>query len=726
MNPFCKYLLITIAITFLSYISNAQDLTVTSGQDLTFAGATYNSITINSNGKVTFNGNITSRTVDIDEDGVMIVNGNLTVEALASPRLTVEGTLIVTGNLTVQSLYGTNVGVDNNGTLVVGGEYSFQGGFGGSGETSSGDVYLSDPDDWGYSGGSADGDITDLIGSDPPVLEEDVLVDFIEDSGYDTNLLPRTDWQGDVSGSETDWDVAGNWASGNVPTSTSNVTISSGLSNYSTLCTSKQYYAWNLTLEDNTELTIPTGSQVTIYGDINIGTNAVLKVYNSNTNPTSFIVHGNVTGDITFEWNYNNSRWWFIGHPISNAQMSSYDDILLTNDETNDYVLYDYQDPDVFTKISKTSYNFSAQSPIKGYLFKVKDDNTPLIMSGTINNSSEYTKTLQTDWQVIANPYPSHYQLPTESGAGTDFEYTSGDVYVTVSTRNSDKVYHTFNSLLGIGSPAEFTGIIAPGQAFYVQTDSPGSIKMRADNRVHSVATQLKSVKKNIESDVLRLKLKNENGLTDEAVIAFIDDEQLGFTRIDSEQRFNDNSVSYIYSIVESKKTVINVLPTVNKDILQTVGVKAQDGRHQLYIDGIESFNEDIEIILEDKLTGVTMNMHKGTLYDFSTEEGEFEERFVLHLKKSQIATSIEEQTENKHTAEGVQIYIENNNRLTIKCDWHIDKKTVAVYSMTGEEVSKDEFVGNNYNKSLRLTSGIYVIRVTGEQSRYQQKVFVR
>jgi hypothetical protein len=408
--------------------------------------------------------------------------------------------------------------------------------------------------------------------------------------------------------------------------------------------------------------------------------------------------------------------------------MTDYDEILTTDGGTNDYVLYDYQDPDVFAKISKTSYDFTAQSPIKGYLFKVKNDDTPLVMKGTINNDAIYTKTLQSDWQVIANPYPSHYQFPIESGAGSDLENTTGDVYVTVSTSNADKVFHTYNTLLGIGSPAEFDGVIAPGQGFYIQTYTPGEITMRASNRMHSTVTQLKSANKKKEADVLRLKLKNENGAKDEAVIVINENEQDGFTKLDSEQRFKNNGVSYIYSVVEDKKAVINAVPGFNGDFSQTLGIQTKEGTHFMYIEGIEELSTDYEIVLEDKETGEFTTMLTGVSYEFTSAEGSFDERFVLHMSKIQVATSLDEHEMEEESSEEqeVKVYIQNGNQLEITCDWNADNKQVSVFSVNGEEVFKDRFAGRSYNSTLSVTTRVYIIQVIGEQSHFQQKVLIK
>jgi len=672
------------------------------GQDFTLT----NNYTIARGDTVIVLGNFfdtNKKSIFVRKEATLVVHGNM---KLINKNTQINGNVVVLGDVDLK-----NTIINRKGNLVVGGTLK---------NTTGnlwyvrGDVYLLDEEannPLQVSLRRSPLDIEDLLKDD----NDKSLIDIISDNVGNTGVTYN--WDGSES---DDWNAAANWSSNKVPNALDVIVID----NVSTHpeCPSVLTIQ-DITVKAGARFCIPQGSQITILGDITVESGAELIVKNSNTSPTSFIVYGDVSGDITFEWTYNNTRWWFIGHPISNAQMAHYNDILTTNGGTNRYVLYDLQDPDVFAKVSQTSFDFSAQSPIKGYLFKVKDDNTPLVMTGTINNDDVYTKTLQSDWQIISNPYPSYYQIPTKRGAGSDFENTTGDIYVTVSTSNSDKVFHTYNSALGIGSPSRFDGIIAPGQAFYVQTKTAGDIKMRAANRVHSVTTQLKSGTSTVsEKDVLRIQIKNENGLSDEAVITFIDGEQPGFTQLDSKQRFNKNDVSYIYSVIEDNQAVINALPTGGGDISQTIGVQTKAGNHFIYIDGIDSLTVDYEIILEDKLTGVRKEMFTGTTYEFESEEGVNDERFILHfLKKAVVATSVDEEK----VLEGVTLYVEDGNYLNVICEMAEEDKFISIYSVSGDEVLSDIFAGRNYKQRLNLASGVYIINISDGVAVYQQKILI-
>ncbi|MCT4586715.1 MAG: T9SS type A sorting domain-containing protein [Carboxylicivirga sp.] len=699
MRIIYKCLLIQVLILF-NYSAKADTTEWgAAGQDYTLSS----NHTIASGDTVVVLGNFfdsNTKQIIVSSGAIMIVHGNM---KLRNANSNISGDVVVLGDVDLK-----NTDMDDSGNLIVVGALTNS-----SGNVNGvlGNVYLLDPE--------ANEGISINLPNDPLYIDD--LLDDADDKHLVNLIMSNVghagttyNWDGSES---TDWNSPDNWSDNQVPGAL-DVLVIDNVTNLP-VCPSV-LTVQDITIRPDAQMAVAPGSQITVMGDITIEAGGEFIVQNSNTNPTSFLVYGSVSGDITFEWNYNNERWWFIGHPISDATMADYNEILTTNNDTNDYALYDYQDPDVFAKISETAYDFSAYSPIKGYLFKVKDDNTPLTLEGTINNNAVYSKTLQTDWQIIANPYPAYYQLPTESGTGTDFDHTTGDVYVTVSTSNSDKVFHTYNTLLGIGSPAEFKGAIAPGQGFYVQTYSAGDVTMRAEHRMHSITTQLKSVSKLNEEDILRLKLKNEHGLIDEAVITFHENGQAGFTKLDSEQRFNQNLVSYLYSVIDGHKTVINVLPELDDDFSQKLGIRAQTGEHEFYIEGIDDLTLDYELILEDKFTGKETIMTTGKLYKFDSAEGSFDDRFVLHLKQAE-ATSVD-----KELHEETSINVKDDNILSVKCAWQEEVKKLSVYSLKGAMLLKETFTGQLFNQALQLPTGLYIVKLEGGKKSYQKKIILK
>jgi len=538
-----------------------------------------------------------------------------------------------------------------------------------------------------------------------------------------TVILTSEGWRGQ----NNIWNVSQNWTSGSVPDINTDVYIPEHPvfgDIYPVIAADADMK--DLEVAANAQLTIKTGTAVTISGDVtNYGT---VLIENTNDQPASVITNGNVNGDMTIKWTYDNLRWWFIGHGISNPVMSSYQDIRLA--QANNYVMYDYNGGSSYYKVSDNvaTYDLPGQDELKGYLFKVKNTDAVVVHKGSVNNDATYTTPLKTDWQIIANPYPSYYQLPSDPAGTGDFGNTAGTVYVTVSTRNSDKTFETFNTNSGLSSPETFTGILAPSQAFYIKTDAGkagADITMSASNRVQDAGkTSLKSSGSKIK-DVLRIKLSNKGGGTDEAVLALMENGDFGYSRMDSEQRFNTNSLSYVYSVIDDNRAIINVLPTILDNYTQPLGIQAKEGQHSLYISGISNLSVDYELILEDKLTGTFMTMHnKQSVYEFTSEAGTFDDRFVLHFKPGIPDTPTD--IEDVKSDSAVAVYVEGGSLLNITCQWQVKEKEVAVYSLSGELLGNYAFNGESFSENLELKTGIYIIELSGGNHTYRTKVFIK
>jgi hypothetical protein len=533
-------------------------------------------------------------------------------------------------------------------------------------------------------------------------------------------LIPAFTWQG--TGPDGNWFNTANWVDGVVPSAGTDITLNTA--GHAPFIPDQAIVAQvnNLTINHNLGLTMQPGSQLTVNGVLN--TNDRLFVENTNAKPASLITNGTVNGTVSVKWTYDNLRWWFIGHAISNAAMSSYEALR----PANDYAMYDYQNGGSYYKVSDNAgtYNLASQNKLQGYLFKVKDTGAEVTQVGTLNDDNEYSRVLLDEWQIIANPYASYYKLPKDNRAGSDFEHTTGTVYVTVSTRNSDKTFETFNTISGLASPETFTnGIIAPSQAFYLKTE-PGhegeSVFMRKGNRIHDVnKVSLKSTK-NKENDVLRVKLNNGT-LVDEAVIALREDGQMAFTRMDSEQRFmSGNDYSYIYSMIDDNKAVINVVPADMKDRAVKLGVKTKAGEHTIHIEGFNTLSEDYKIELEDMIKGSIVQLDANSSYTYTAEEEESNDRFILHFSKTDVSTGIGDGTEE--TEEQARVYVQNKSTLVVNCDW-MGVKQVMLYTLDGRLVDTIEFKADTFTKDLNLKSGIYVVKLVGESKQFEQKVYV-
>lgn len=547
-------------------------------------------------------------------------------------------------------------------------------------------------------------------------------------------VIPAFYWEGDVSG---DWFEPSNWSDNKVPLASSNVTIPDVTNSPFIKQTNQVAQVNDLVITEPDSLKVYPGGQLTVNGTLT--GNGNMLVLSTNNQPASLLTHGEVTGDISFKWTYDNSHWWFIGHPISTPTIDNYQ-VLRAAPQNNDYLLYDYQDGANFVKVSdltEADYKLADQNELRGYQFKVLNSGAEVMHTGPVNKLASYTQGVVPagKWQIIANPYPSYYQLPVEAESGADFEFTTGSVYVSESVSNVDKKFYTFNTLTGIATPSDsdgsFDGLIAPNQAFYVKTASDAIatnvITMRASNRVHDtkeIKTPLKSTKAK-EDNIIRIRVTNAAG-TDEAVIAFKEYGQLQVTRYDSEKLIASGSgLSFISSIKEGVNTVINVLPNEVDELSIPLMCEAKEGQHSLSINGIESLSGDYEFILEDKGTtpSILTPMSSSTVYEFSSDKGTYDDRFVLHFKvvKTEVPTDIGDVDSD---ANQVQAFIQKGSTLVVNCDWEGEKQ-VLLYTVGGRLVTSETFNGDGLVKKMSLKPGVYLVKIIGHEDAYEQKLYI-
>ncbi len=271
-------------------------------------------------------------------------------------------------------------------------------------------------------------------------------------------LLPPHTWQGDVS---NDWFTAGNWTDGIVPNQTTDVTIVAGTPHDAVISGTEIAHVNNVTITSGT-LTVKPGGHFTVWGAFIAPANS-LKLENTNAEPASFINHGSITGDVTIQWTYDARRYWYIGHGTMEFQLSSWGKMI---DPPNVYV-YDFN-----RNWSSGLADQIVTQPLKGYsaIFR---NTTPVSYTGELN-TTDLQMTLIDGWQLVANPYASYYQLRKQEMSNTDFEHTTGSVYVRTGADQNSRSLATYNTLSGIATPADYKGIIAPMQAFWVKRETQG------------------------------------------------------------------------------------------------------------------------------------------------------------------------------------------------------------------------------------------------------------
>ena len=113
-------------------------------------------------------------------------------------------------------------------------------------------------------------------------------------------------------------------------------------------------------------------------------------------------------------------------------------------------------------------------------------------------------------------------------------------------------------------------------------------------------------------------------------------------------------------------------------------------GEFNINIDAIEGVFEDknVEIFLEDKVVGSTHNL-KESPYNFTTDKGTFNDRFILHFANKKEVVKVMEDRNSK-----IVVFSTKNQ---LKVTSNIEKlQHVEVYDMLGKVLFSADEVNNN------------------------------
>ncbi len=430
----------------------------------------------------------------------------------------------------------------------------------------------------------------------------------------------------------TDQDLY-NWQYGNLTISGTGRKNITGTAANPTTCV-------NLTINGDS-LVIAEGKALTVTGTLtnNQGTSG-LYVLSSTLGDGSLIIN-NTGVQATVQRYMNGTQWHYISSPVKQASRTMftqqnfyYWDASMTWGGLGDYTPW-------------ISYTYDTLTTAQGYAYYYYT--TTLNYQGELNYGT-YTLTLHKSasgdaanqgWNLLGNPYSSAIdwdQVVTQAA------FTNGDVEMAVYFFDDDsktgeqqnyRYYVPANgTATGVGT-GDASNIIPVGQGFFVKayTDNV-QIQLRPEYRVHNPNVAFyKSAE--ITPNIVRLKVSDTAGLTDELIIRYVDGATPEFDgRYDARKRFPTSSVPMIYALSPDKSEKMAIYSDdPNTDVLSIpLGFSSQGGEFGIYASEI-SLNGAYVYLYDKKLDTVVNLSQQG--YSFRADSGEFDDRFELFFGKN-------------------------------------------------------------------------------------------
>ncbi len=539
-------------------------------------------------------------------------------------------------------------------------------------------------------------------------------------------LVPAHVWLGTTN----NWFDPNNWSDGIIPDETVDITLKAVVAPKvdAVISNTAEAKVNNLTIESGASLTLSEGARFTVSG--NLATNNNVVIENSVLHPTSVIILGSVTGEVTYKWkDFTLVNWWQIAFPVNGVTQTEFE----TSFGSGRYAVNRYVGKAFtsngwervagFANVYSDSYNFDqVNQELEGYSLYTANAGV-LTYSGVLNNNSDYTMVnMDARWHLVANPYPSYIDAE-------DLGFDLGGFLKTIYIRKGDNKVSTYNVLNGQGL-LEGSRYIAPGQSIWLRTYRPTNddvISISNSARTHLNGGYGLKSSSNSSDDVLKLKLKSVNN-EDETIIVFNNDGSRFVTDYDSEKLMNGGNNVNIYSLKEEKNIAINSFTDLFDNDSIPLGYAVASGdlsEFTLKATNINGFMPDVEVYLidkGDKTNIITVDLRENPTYTFTPLVSQADDRFELKFVPS-VTTGVEELKSVSNN--DVYIYTVKTKaivKVTEPVLQEVDRQ-IDVYDISGQLVKQVELNEIETTFSLPQANSIYIINVKAGGYSFQQKV---
>jgi hypothetical protein len=314
-------------------------------------------------------------------------------------------------------------------------------------------------------------------------------------------------------------------------------------------------------------------------------------------------------------------------------------------------------------------------------------------------------------WNLAGNPFTCALDWSSADISKTDITGTA--MYIWDQSLNGNLGgYRMHNGTVGV--PSGTSAMIPAMQGFFVHSTASGSIGINVetgDPLVHGS----QDFYKNEFADNLRLRVEVE-GKIDEAAVLINPAATNGFDpSFDAYKLFNGHEeVPEIYTLADDSVLVVNVighLPAevpvnIHSDVETEVMLTAFD---------FESMNPEIQILMEDRLTGNFINLRDTSAYSLDVSPGENEGRIYLHFA---LTTGLEE-----YHDPGISAWVQDGNLYLSGME---QNSKVLIHSVSGSLLRVYHLHGTEQSSVVpALPAGCYLVTVMNGYNLRTTKLFI-
>lgn len=469
-------------------------------------------------------------------------------------------------------------------------------------------------------------------------------------------------------------------------------------------------------------LNIGSGSQLVNRGDLTVS--GVLVNYagtpglilKADENGYGSLMHSTPVVPATAEQYLTSERWHLVSPPVSIETIEPYLDIYLKKyHETND--TWEYLTQPLSIELEKT----------KGYSAWASDEytgTTTVYLEGTLTAGDIVVQDIsytigspKIGWNLIGNPYPSTVDW------NTSWNLTNMGGWAVIYENGTNKGWNPYLTGDLRSYNGKTDGLIAPQQGFWVRAlDNNASVVIKQSARSHGDVPFYKDNYAGKSIQNIRLTV-TANGYSDATTIIFHEEGTNDFDGLyELEKHWNIDEAPNIYSTgANGGYYSVNVLPEdwiENNDLpVIPVGFKIDPGTDcQILATGMETFNLQTPIFLEDLKEETFHDLRNNPIYTFTTEPDDDENRFLLHFSEMM---SLEDELFSSILVYSYEnaIYIHVPKNITGAAD---------VFDLMGQQIAQFKIDQMLTRKVIDKSTGYYIVTIYMVDNMMTKKVYIK
>lgn len=527
-------------------------------------------------------------------------------------------------------------------------------------------------------------------------------------NGMYQNLISSTSWSGSGNWSEGNAAGASNWSNGS-PGAEVNVTIDGNIN--VDLQSPGIAKCKDLNISINGSASIGVGRAITILG--NLSNNGSLTLESDATGNASLIVEATASGNTNvnryFEaYSGAGDGWHFISSPVNDMTIAGSDFEPGPNDD-----LYAWDEVNYLWRNYKGS-NFPGTTFQNGYGYMVAYSSTVTnTFEGELNytdisfNNLTKTPDKGDGWHLIGNPFSSAIYWGTDDwnlsnvGAVSKIYDESAGNYIDVSP----------------------SGIIPSTNGFFIQVSSAtNSFTIPKSARIHNTTNNYKSPEIREIIETLKFIVNNDdNSFYDVTTIAFDENAEVDFEwERDAHKLFGQSVAPQLWTFIDDEMFSTNTLPPFYESLTIDLNFKAGvNSTYHLIPEGLESFNLNSEIYLEDLFTNEIINLKETDIYSFQANTSDNTQRFKLHFYG---LMDIEESTALKD----INIY-SNQNHVLVKMPKQGINYNIQIFDIMGRILLDKDMISSGTDKFFfDRSNSILIVRTVCNNKVNSRKVLLK